>query len=124
MRLHVIAHAGNQNHDGDISQANDVHLVLTDADGLDQHQVAPAGIEHRGDIGRGAGESAERAARGHAANECAGVAGVRLHADAIAKNRASGKWRGGIDGDDSDGLLALAVLCGQGIHQRAFSGSG
>ena len=68
-RLHVIAHAGNQDHDGHIGQAHDVHLILADADGLDQHQVAPAGIEHRGHVGRGAGEPAERPARGHAADE-------------------------------------------------------
>src|SRR6202041_3823206 len=66
--LHVVAHAGDENHDGDIGEAHDINLVLTHADGFDQHQVAPGGVEHGCHIRSGVGQSAERTARGHAAN--------------------------------------------------------
>ena len=67
-------------------------------------------------------QSAEVAARRHAADEDAGVGDVRLHADAIAENRAAGERAGGIDGDDADGLLGAAELRNQAIDERALAG--
>ena len=47
-------------------------------------------------------ESAERAARGHRADEHAGIERDGLHANAIAEQRAAGERRRRIDGDDAD----------------------
>ena len=89
-RLHVVAGARHQRHDRDVGRADDVDFVLADADGLDDHDILAAGVEHQRDLARGAGEAAEVAARRHAADEHAGVAGVRLHAHAIAEDGAAG----------------------------------
>jgi hypothetical protein len=48
---------------------------------------------------------------------------MRLHAQAIAKDCAAGKWTGRIDSDDTDGLAALARLGHEPIHERALSGA-
>ena len=60
-----------------------------DADGLDEDDVLAGRVEHERDLAGRAREAAEVAARRHAADEHAGVAGVRLHADAIAEDRAA-----------------------------------
>src|ERR1019366_6260952 len=108
--LHIVAHAGNEHDHGNVGQRHDVHFILAHPDGFNHDEVAPAGVEHGGDIGGGAGKSAERAARGHAANVDSRVGVVRLHADAVAENRASAERAGGIDRHDADGLVLLAVL--------------
>ena len=80
---------GHERHDRDVGGADDVDLVLADADGLDDDDVLAGGVEdERGFAGR-AREAAEVAARRHAADEHAVVAGVRLHADAVAEDRAA-----------------------------------
>jgi hypothetical protein len=53
-RLHIIAHAGHKNYDGDIRQPYNVDFVLPDANRFDHDQVAARGIEHRGSIRGGA----------------------------------------------------------------------
>ena len=120
-RLHVVAHAGNKNDHRYVGQRDDVHFVLAHADGLDQHHVASAGVEHRRDVRRGAGQSAQRTARGHAADVDARIGVVRLHANAVAENRASAERTGRIDGDDANRLSLLAILARQLIDQRALA---
>ena len=105
--LHIVAHARHQNDDGDIGQAHDVHFILPDSDGFDHDQVASRGIEHGRDIRRGASQSAQRTARGHAANVDSGIGKMLLHADAIAQNRSARVRACGIDRDDADGLVLL-----------------
>ncbi len=51
----------------------------------------------------------QMAAGGKAANEDAVIIGVAIHADPVTKDRAAGKWTGGIDGDNPDPLAVLAV---------------
>ena len=87
-------------------------------------QVAAGGVEHGGNVGGGAGQSAERAARGHAADEDSGIGVVVLHANAVAQNRAAGVGAGRVDGDDADGLIFFAIVLGELIDQRALPCSG
>ncbi len=122
--LHVVAHAGDEDDDGDIGDAHDVDFILADANGLDHNQVAAGGVEHGGNVGGGARQSAQGAARGHAANVDAGVGEVVLHADAVAEDGAAGVRAGGIDGDDADGLILLAIVLGQLVDQRALASAG
>ena len=96
--------ARHQRDDRDVRHAHDVDFVLSDADGLDDDDVAARGVEDQRDFARRARQAAEMAARGHAADEHAGVAGVRLHADAIAEDRAAGIRAGRIDRDHGDRL--------------------
>ena len=103
-RLHIVAGARHQRHDRDVGGADDVDLVLADADGLDEDDVLAARVEHERGLAGRARQAAEMAARRHAADEHAVVAGMRLHAHAIAEDGAAGERAGRIDGDDADGL--------------------
>ena len=49
---------------------------------------------------------------------------MRLHADAIAEDGAAAEWAGGIDGDDADGLVLLAIGVRDLIDQRALARAG
>ena len=60
-RLHAVAHARREQHDGRVGQRDDVDLGLADADRLDQHDVAPGRVEHAQGLRRGAREPAELA---------------------------------------------------------------
>ena len=119
--LHIVAHARHQNDNRDIGQAHDVDFVLSNSDRLDHHQVASRGIKHGRHIRRGARQSAQRTARGHAANVDSGIGKMLLHADAVAQNRSAGVGTGGIDRDDADGAFFLAIVAGQLIDQRALA---
>ena len=67
-RLHIVAGAGHQRHDRHVGRADDVHFVLSDADGLDDDDVLARRIEHEGGV---AGRRA-RARRGDRAWPCCG----------------------------------------------------
>ena len=67
----------------------DVHLILTDPDGLDQDRVEPGGIQDEQDILGGARQAPEVPARRHAANERAWIEAARLQADSITQDRSA-----------------------------------
>ena len=69
-------------------------------------------------------ETAERAARRHAADEDVGVGSEVLHADAVAEERAVGERAGRVDGDDADAAAVLAVFAGERAGERALAGAG
>src|SRR5262249_11451861 len=120
-RLHVVPHAGDEDDDGDIGDADDIDFVLADTYGFDHDDVAAGGVEHQRNVGARAGESSQRASRGHAADVNAGVGKVVLHADAVAEDGATGVGAGGIDGDDADFLVPFAIELGELVHQRALA---
>src|SRR5215471_12254045 len=120
-RLHIVSHARDQNHDGDVGDADNIDFVLPHPDGFNHDDVTAGSIEHRGNVGRCTGEPAEPAARRHAANVNALVGEVVLHANTVAQNRASGVRTGGIDGDDADFLVICAIQLGKLIDQSAFA---
>ena len=72
-------------------------------------------------VGGGAGEAAERAARGHAADEYAGVEREVVHADAVAQDGAARVGRRRIHGEDADGASALARGAGERADERALA---
>ena len=49
---------------------------------------------------------------------------VALHADAVAQKGATGVGTCGIDRDDANGLLSIAVVAGEMIDERAPPGGG
>jgi len=53
-------------------------------------------------------EPAELAAGAHRPEEHVHVADVRRHSDPVAEYRSAGVRRGGDDGDDADGVAAVA----------------
>ena len=122
--LHIVAHARDEDDDGDISEAGDFDFVLTDADGFDEDVVAAGGIEQERQFESAAREAAEFAAARHGADEDAGVGVMLLHADAVAEDGAVGERAGGIDGDDADGAGLAAEVGGDLIDKGAFAGAG
>src|SRR5919197_1980850 len=122
--LHVVAHAGYQDQDRDVGEANDIYLVLPHPDGLNQNHVLAGRVEDSGDIRRCGCEAAQIAARRHRANVDAGIAVMSQHADAITENGAAAVRAGGINGDDAHGTLLLPIHACELIDQRAFAGTG
>ena len=49
---------------------------------------------------------------------------MRLHADAVPENGASGVGTRRINGDDADGVALFAKLLRQLIHERALTRAG
>ena len=84
---------GHQHHQAHVGGADDLDLVLADADRLDQDHVLARGGEHVSTCPVGGREAAQVAARRHRADEHAGIGRVRLHADAVAEDRAAGERR-------------------------------
>ena len=122
--LHVVTHAGDEHQHCHVRHAGDLDFVLSDAHGLDQHVIFSGGVEQKREVGGRARETSDRAARGHGADEDAGIAVMCLHADAIAQNRAAGDAAGGIDGEDAHRFSFAANGARQRIHQSALSCSG
>ena len=48
--------------------------------------------------------------------ENAGVAGMALHANAVAQDGSAGEWARWIDRDNTNGLLFGAILRGESVH--------
>ena len=119
--LHIVSHPGHQNHHRDVGQADDIDLILAHADGLDHDEVAAGSVEDSGDIGGSARQAAEGTAGGHAANVNARVGEMLLHANPVTENRSPGVGTGGINGDNADAPVFLAVLTGQMVDQRTLA---
>src|SRR5579885_3518850 len=100
--LHVIAHAGDEDHDGDIRQTHNINFVLSDAYGFDHDQIAACRIKDRANISRSSGQASQRTTGGHTADVDTGVGEVVLHADTITKNRSPGIGTSRVDGDNAD----------------------
>src|SRR5882724_1014974 len=110
--LNVVAQTGHQNDDHAISEANDVNFVLADSDGFDEDLMLARSVEKQRHFGGGASEAAKKSTRGHGANENAGVTGMALHSNAIAKDCAASVGTGGIYRDYADAFVLLAMLSG------------
>ena len=81
-------------------------------------------IQHEDHVGRGLGQSAQAAARGHGADEDARIAAQVTHPHPVAQQRAAGEGAGGVHGHDAHGVAALAVGLGQRVDQRGLAGAG
>ena len=116
---------GHERDDRDVGRADDVHFVLTDADGLDDDDVLAGRVEHERRVAGRAREAAQMSARRHAADEHALVGRVRLHAQAIAEHRAAGERARRIDGDHADARAGCARnSVDQPIDERALARAG
>ena len=123
-RLHVVAGPGHEHDDRDVGGADDINLVLADADGFDDHEALAGGIEHERGITRRPRKAAHVTTRRHAADEDLIVLRVRLHAHAVAENRAAGERARRIDRNHPDGLAGVAGFGRQPIDERALAGAG
>jgi len=120
-RLHIVPQSGRLHDQGGLRLMGDIHFALARADRLDENGVEAGGIQRADGVGGGAGQPAQTATGGHAADEDAGIASQVAHADAVAQDRAAGEGAGRVYGDDADRLAPGAVGPGQGADQRAFA---
>ena len=91
----------------DVGGADDVDFVLADADGLDEDDVclpAASSTSAASPVARASPPRLPRVAMLRMKTPAS--ADVRLHADAIAQNRAAGERARRIDRDDADRLVA------------------
>jgi hypothetical protein len=115
-RRHHVERGVHERHDG--------RVALADARGLHQHEVEarePAGRDHLGQRRR---DLLAGIARGERAHVDVRVVD-RVHADAVAQQRAAGALARGIDGDDGDAQLVRLVepqAQHQLVGERALAG--
>ena len=88
-RLDPVAGPRREQHQGGVREPGDLHLALSHADGLDEHDVAAGRVEHPQRLGRAPRESTEVATRGHRADVDARVERVVLHPHPVAEQRAA-----------------------------------
>src|SRR5581483_11601020 len=122
-RLHIISHSRNENYDGDVCEADDVDLILPYADSLDEHNIFAGCIKQRGNICSRRSESTKKTTSCHAADINSRIGMVRLHANTVAKNRSARIRTCGINSDDADHFLFLAIRARKLIHERTFAGA-
>lgn len=120
-RLDVVAEAGDGHQANGIDDADDVHLLLTHANGLDQHDVRPEGVEHVHDPRGRARETAGVPATSHRPDEDALIEETLPHSDAVAEDGAAAERARWIDRDDRDPGRSLAVQTGESIHERRLA---
>ena len=96
--------------DGDVCGADDVDLVLADADRLDDDHVLAGGVEHERRVAGGARQAAEVPARGHAADEHAGSGAWACMRSRSPSTAPPVNGLVGIHGDDADRALGAAEL--------------
>ena len=107
--MNVVAKAGYKHHQHTIGEAHDVDFVLADADGFDEHLALTRRIEQQRDLRGRPRKAAKKAACGHGTDKNARIAGVALHADAVAHNGAACIRTGGVHRDHADRFLLVAV---------------
>ena len=100
-RLDLVAHLGRLEDDRRVRRGRDLDLALPGPDGLDEDQVEPGRVEHRGRRRRGRRQPAGVPARRHRADEDVAVVGVGLHPHAVAEQRPTGDRARRIDRDDA-----------------------
>ena len=122
--LHIVAHARHQHHDGAIGKAHDFDFALPDSYGLDDDHIFSRRVQKQSGIPSRLRETSEESARRHRTNEHARVRGVSLHANAIAQNRAAGKWARRINRNDPNALFFAAIMRCQPVNPRALASPG
>ena len=118
-RLHRVARAGHEHEQDRVRDPGHLDLALPRADGLDEDDVLPGGVEQEHRLQRRLGEPAEVAARPHRADVDAGVEEVVGEPDAVAEQRAARERARGIDRDDADRPLARADEPDERADQRS-----
>ncbi len=98
--LDLVAHLGRLQHDRRVGRGRDLDLALARPDRLDEDEVEARRVQHGRCRGRRRREATGMAARRHRSDEDVAVAGVRLHAHAIAQQGATGDRRRRVHGHD------------------------
>ena len=114
--LQAVAGAGLDREHHRVGELGDLGLRLADAHGLDQDDVVERAHQHGGG-GAQVGEAAQPVARGHRADEHAGIVGVDVDPGAVAEQRTAGAARGRVDRDHGHGPAALAPGADEGRDQ-------
>jgi hypothetical protein len=125
-RLEELKHItrGRLKHDHHrVGHIGDLGLGLPHPDRLDHNDVK-CGCQRRGRSAGGWSQAPEPVAGGARADEHGFVARIRLDADAIAQQRASGPPRTRIDGEHGDRPASAAPFGDQAAQQRGLADAG
>ncbi len=114
--LDIVTHAGHEQNERAIREADDIHFVLPDTYCFHQHVLLPCRVQNESDIARGACQPTQGTTRRHGADENSSVARMPLHVNAVAQNRAARVRARGIDGDNSHLFSRAAIVRGKTIH--------
>ena len=123
-RLDVVAEPWHGDETHGVGDAHDVHLLLAHADGLDDHDPVAKGVQDVHQPRGRACQAARMTAAGHRPDEDPIVERSLLHPDPVAENRAAGERARGVDGDDRDAHLSLAIQAREPIHERGLATTG
>ena len=95
---------GRHHVDRHVGEVGDLGVALADAGGLEKDQVEVCGLQDPNRIGNGSGEGAVHLTCGQRAHEDPRTVD-RVHADAVAEERAAGTASRGIDEQQPDGAI-------------------
>ena len=123
-RLDRVARAGHQHEHHLVGDAEDLHLALTCAHGLEEDDVLACGVEEQQALQRGLGEAARVPTGAHGADEDIGVEEVAGESDPVAEKSSLREGARGVDGDDPDGEAERADMPQEGTDQRRLPDSG
>ena len=122
-RLDVVPKPRNDEHEIGVRNLDDLHLVLPDADRLDEDDVLPHRVHDVHDVDGGAGKPPEVPPGGEALDENALVERVLLHPDPVAEDGAAGIRARRVDRDDPDRLPALPQVRGDPVDEGRLPGA-
>ena len=118
--LDGIAGLRDQHERGGLGAAGDVELRLPHADRFDEDAIETERLEDVGHLFRRRGEAAEGAAGRHRADEHAGIEAHRLHADAVAEQRATGERARRVHRNHRDAEILPAVALHEALGEGAL----
>ena len=122
-RLDGVARLGDEGDHRRVGELHDVELGLSHPHRLHEHPGEPERVHELEHVARGAGEAAEAAARGHAADEHLGIQGVGLHADAVAQDGAPRERARWIHREHADGGAFRAEMAREAVDEGGLARS-
>ena len=104
--LEFVAGTTDQQQQERVDQFGNRDFGLTDADGLDEHDVVAGCFAELHDLASAARHSTQRRASGGGADERGFMVGEAVHAGLVAEDTAAGPLAGWVDGEDRDSVFA------------------
>ena len=122
--LQLVAAAGDEQEQEEVRHAGDRGLALSDAHGLDEHDVEARGLADEERLAGAARDAAERAAGGRRTDEGLRAARQLGHARLVAEDRAAARRRGGVDREDRDAAPLREQVQAERLDERGLAGAG
>ena len=119
--LDLVAQVGNHDHHAGGGDLTDLDVHLPAADGLDDHDVHPEGVQEAADLPGRRCDAARMSPAGHGSEEDPVVPRTPFDPDPVPQNRAPGERTGRIDRHHPDLPALRPEAREEGIDQRGLS---